>query len=45
MICSTFNIKFENDCSFIDYDDAEKIEFSTFMLWGSEEGLKKFLQK
>jgi hypothetical protein len=44
-ICSDFNIKYENDCSFIDYNDAEKIKFSSFMLWGSKEGLKKFLQE
>ena len=44
-ICINFNINFKNNCSFIDYNDAEKIKLTTFMLWGSKEGLKKFLNK
>ena len=44
-ICENFNIKFENDCSFIDYNDADKIELSTFMLWGSKKSIKEFLKE
>ena len=44
-ICTNFNIKFENDCSYIDYNDADNLKLSTFMLWGSEKGLKKFLKE
>ena len=41
-ICTNFNIKFENGCSYIDYNDADNLKLSTFMLWGSEKGLKNF---
>ena len=44
-LCNDLNIKFENNCSFIDYNDAEKIELSTYMLWGSKNGLKAFLKE
>ena len=43
-ICDDFKINYENECTFIDYDQAKKIELSTFMLWGSKESLNQFFK-
>ena len=43
-ICEYFNIKGEDGINNINYDIAFKYELSTFMLWGSKEGLKKFFE-
>jgi len=44
-ICSDFNIKFENECSYIDYNEAKKKEMSSFMIWGNKKGLNQFLKE
>ena len=41
-ICKYFEINYEDDCNKIDYDKACKIKLTSFMLWGSKEGLNKF---
>ena len=41
-ICNYFEINYEDDCNKIDYDKACKIKLTSFMLWGSKEGLNKF---
>ena len=45
-ICDYFNINFnfENNSSFIDYNKAKEIKISSFMIWGTQEGLYKFLE-
>ena len=43
-ICQDFEIKFQNECSFIDYNKAKEIKLSTFMLWGSKESLFQFFK-
>ena len=43
-ICEDFNIKGEDGINDINYDEAFKYELSTFMIWGSKEGLKKFFE-
>jgi len=42
-ICNDFHIKFDNDdCTFIDYNEAKKTKLSSFMLWGSKESLYNY---
>jgi len=43
-ICQDFEINFQNECSFIDYNKANKIKLSTFMIWGSKESLFQFFK-
>jgi len=43
-ICHDFEIHFQNECSFIDYNKANEIKLSTFMLWGSKESLFQFFK-
>ena len=44
-ICTDFKISYENECSFIDYNEAKQIKLSTFMLWGSAESLYQFFKE
>ena len=41
-LCKDFNIDFEKDGTFIDYQKATKIKISTSMLWGTKESLEQF---
>ena len=43
-ICYDFKIKFENECSFIDYNKAKEIKLTSFMLWGSKKSLIHFFE-
>ena len=43
-ICMDFNIKYEEETSYLDYNEANKYELSTFMLWGSKESLFSFFK-
>ena len=43
-ICMDFNIKYDEETSYLDYDEANKYQLSTFMLWGSKESLFSFLK-
>ena len=44
-ICSELNITFSNECSTIDFEQAEIIELSSNMVWGSKESLNIFFKK
>ena len=44
-ICTDFNIDFKNDCHYIDYNEAQKIGLSSFMIWGSKKSLNIFLKE
>ena len=44
-ISEDFKIKSNKNTNDINYDEAFKYELSTFMLWGSKEGLKKFFEE
>ena len=44
-ICSDFNIEYKNDCHYINYSIAKKIELSSFMIWGTEKSLNIFLRE
>ena len=41
-ICKDFQIECDDECNNINYDQALKLKFASFMLWGSKEGLNKF---
>ena len=41
-ICNDFSINCQNNCNYIDYDEAFKYKLSTIMLWGSEDSIIKF---
>ena len=43
-ICADFNINCQNECTFIDYDEAKKLKLTSFMLWGSKESLYLFFK-
>jgi len=43
-ICMDFNIKYEEETSYLDYNKANEYQLSTFMLWGSKESLFSFLK-
>ena len=43
-ICSELNITFSNECSSIDFGQAEKMELSSNMVWGSKESLNIFFK-
>ena len=43
-ICDDFKINYENECFFIEYNEAKNIKLSSFMLWGTKEGLNHFLK-
>ena len=44
-ICKDFNIKYYNNCNYIDYNEAKKKKLSTFVLWGSKDGLELFFKE
>ena len=43
LICEGFNIECDNNCNEIKYDQALKTKLASFLLWGSKNGLIKFL--
>ena len=44
-ICIDFNIRYNDDCNEIHYEDAKTIKLASFMIWGSKEGLTKFFNE
>ena len=44
-ICKDFNIKCYNNCNYIDYNEAKEKKLSTFVLWGSKDGLELFFKE
>ena len=44
-ICEDFNIEYENELSYINYNRANKIKLTSFVLWGTKEGLYKFFNE
>ena len=44
-ICEDFEIEFKNDFTNVDYGKAVKIKLTSFMLWGTKDGLKKFFNE
>ena len=43
-ICSDLNIEFSDECKQINFGQAQAIELSSYMVWGSKESLIAFLQ-
>ena len=43
-LCDDFKINCQNNCTFIDYNEAYKYKLSSFMIWGSKESLYQFFK-
>ena len=44
-LCEDFHVTYEKECEKIEYKEADKTELSSFMIWGSKEGISFFLEK
>lgn len=43
-ICVDFKIDCQNECTFIDYNQAKKIELSSFIVWDTKSSLYQFFK-